>query len=261
MPALGSSDRGAGQFDTLVENRGAQALIDRSAEDAMDGRHRPGNHRTQRQDLLHVCPPIHCAAIVGSAELIQLLAVHGADVDDPGGVRQQTRDRDEEITPLFVSSGSATEQLVSLGANVLKKTKSRLMPLFTALEQQDIFKVRLLCNSSADTDCEVSTTYSIVTYKPYSIGICKHPRHEVVGTTSPLLAAFGVLWRSPNKRNPKLVEIVKILIEAGADVNRRHRFKKKHRTFINHQSLLFWVGRQFVVPSTRSTKIWRTAKI
>ncbi|KAH8895652.1 ankyrin [Thozetella sp. PMI_491] len=154
--------------------------------------------------------PMHLAAIAGSAELVQLLADHGADVNDPSGL-----DDDSQLIPLHLATGPAVKKLVELGGDVSRKNNYAWTPLVYAISRGDILAVRILAESGAGIDFERITRYKIRRSSPGAGE--KDSEQLVTGTSSPLLVSTG-----HGRVNPGTAEIVSILAANGADVNRRY---------------------------------------
>jgi ankyrin repeat protein len=99
--------------------------------------------------------PIHQAAKIGSREMIELLAQHGAYVNDASGA-DPSRHMDEDtmtgnftcfegrtkVTPLHLATGPAAETLIRLGASTTALDSFGRSPLVSAAFRDDIETTR-----------------------------------------------------------------------------------------------------------------------
>ncbi|KAH8647762.1 ankyrin repeat-containing domain protein [Xylariales sp. PMI_506] len=160
-----------------------------------------------------VCPSIHCAAALGSANLIRLLVDSGADVNDPSGI-----DYGSQVLPLFVATGQATKALIDLGADVSRKNASGFTPLVHAMAREDISSSRLLVAHGADVEVERIARYRIKVSS--TDGTTDTEGQIVEGTSSPLMVASH-----QGRLRPTSGDMFEILASGGADINRRYHIR------------------------------------
>jgi ankyrin repeat protein len=129
-----------------------------------------------KKDLLEICPPLHYAAIRGSAELVHLLVSHGADVNSSSGI-----DRGAPVAPLHATTGSAVEALI----NIEQKNDFGWTPLIYVISRKDIDTIRVLVARRAEVDTERTTRYKV------RVRGGEGEEKLVVGTSSPLMVACG----------------------------------------------------------------------
>jgi len=91
--------------------------------------------------------PIHCAALMGHAEVIDLLLDNGASIEARGMW---------SCTPLHIAAWAgqkeAAETLLNRGADIEAKTSVGVTPLFIAVYEGQLPVVELLCERSADVN-------------------------------------------------------------------------------------------------------------
>lgn len=164
-------------------------------------------------DLPDVCAPIHCASVVGSADLIRLLVDHGADVNDHSAIEYGA-----QVLPLYISIGDATKALIEAGADVSRKNNSGFTPLLHAIAREDVPSTRLLVENGADIEIERKTRFRM----RFTLGNGSEDTEErlVEGTSSPLMVACH-----QGRLRPTSAQMIQILASAGTDVNRRYYIK------------------------------------
>jgi Ankyrin repeats (3 copies) len=162
------------------------------------------NQHVLRKDLPEVCPPLHCAAVVGLGHLVHLLISRGADVNTATGL-----DRGSLVMPLHVATGSAVEELVKAGAHIDHKNEFGWTPLIYAISREDVNALRVLVRCGAEVNTERTTQYKV--------RVQGGKEKLVVGTSSPLMVACG-----HGRLTSRSGEMIEILAAAGADVNRRY---------------------------------------
>lgn len=190
---------------------------------------------TLQFDLPDICPPIHCASISGSADLVRLLVDHGADVNDSGGL-----DYGAQTLPLYVSTGEATKALIELGADVSRQNASGFTPVLHAMAREDVASTKLLVENGADVEIERKARYRI----RVPIGGETEDTEEqlVEGTSSPLMVACH-----QGRLRPSSGQMIQILASAGADVNRRY-YIKSSGTDISFTALSLICGSRIPIP-------------
>ena len=190
----------------------AQILLDAGADVQRGYKSELCQDKDARQsDWPEVSPPIHCAAASGQSDLICVLVNYGADVNDPSGL-----DYGAEVLPLFLAAGEATKTLIDLGGDVSRKNASGFTPLLHAIAREDVASARLLVEHGADVHVERTPKYKIRIDSPEGVS-----RELVVqGTSSPLIVAGH-----QGRLRPTTPQMIKILAQAGADVNKRYYIK------------------------------------
>ncbi len=159
-------------------------------------------------------PPIHCASVSGSAELVHLLVEYGADVNDSSGM-----DYGAQILPLYLSRGEATQALIDRGGDACRKNSSGFTPLLHAIAREDIASAKIFVDNGADIEAERTTRYRM-NVAPAE-GSENAEERLVEGTSSPLMVACH-----QGRLRPTSAQMIEILASAGADVNRRYHIKK-----------------------------------
>jgi ankyrin repeat protein len=89
------------------------------------------DQHVKRADLLEICPPLHCAAILGSDDMVRLLVLHGADVNSAIGSVMGSL-----VAPLHCASGNAVRTLIKAGADVNHKNEFGWTPLIYAISRE-----------------------------------------------------------------------------------------------------------------------------
>ncbi|KAL3425264.1 ankyrin repeat protein [Phlyctema vagabunda] len=154
--------------------------------------------------LIENSPPLHCAAIKGSAELVRLLLLYGADANADNG-----SDRGSKVVPLHVATGEAVHALILAHADIDRENNFGWTPLIYSISRQDIESIRVLVKHGAKVDTDRTTRYKV--------RVASGEEKLALGTSSPLMVACG-----HGRLTDQSANIIEILAAAGADVNRRY---------------------------------------